>query len=485
MRVLIATEGSSNTGFGHVTRCISLYQAFEEKGMATEFIVNGDNTVYDLLKNTKHIVFNWLKELERFFNLLKEADIAVIDSYLTDYGIYKRISDLVKITVYIDDNRRIDYPDGIVVNGTIFAEKMNYPEREGIIYLLGSRYTPMRKEFWEVPQKRTRNGKENVMITFGGDDSRNMTAKVLKLLVDNCPELTKNVIIGKGFQDTNVLEKIKDKNTKLIYYPNAEGMKNIMLESDIAISAGGQTLYELARTGVPAIAIAVADNQLNNIKGWQKAGFIEYAGWWEDGGILDNILQKMQLFRNPGSRDEKIKIGRKMADGRGAIRIAEYCIKRYYVQNLFLRKAEEKDIYNIYELSNEPEIRNNSFSYEQVELDSHKKWFFDKLNDKSCLFLIAEINNNFLGQVRFDINDAESVISVSIGSKHRGLGAGRILIDKAIDFLRLKNSDIRHIKAFIKKENSASVRLFEKADFKFIKMLKVKNQDALEYQYQL
>jgi len=31
MKVFIITEGSKNTGFGHITRCLSLYQAFEEK----------------------------------------------------------------------------------------------------------------------------------------------------------------------------------------------------------------------------------------------------------------------------------------------------------------------------------------------------------------------------------------------------------------------------------------------------------------------
>lgn len=485
MRALIATEGSSDIGFGHLTRCTSLYQAFDKIGAATEFIVNGDKAVYDLLKGTNHIVFNWLKELERFYDLLKETEIAIIDSYLADHDIYKRISDSVNVAVYIDDNRRMDYPDGIVVNGTIFAEEMDYPKREGIIYLLGSRYIPMRREFWEIQERKIKKDIEIIMITFGGDDSKNMTPKVLKLLADNHPELTKNVIIGKGFQDINALEKIKDKNTKLIYYPNADGMKNAMVESDIAISAGGQTLYELARVDLPTIAIAVADNQLNNIKGLQKAGFIEYAGWWKEEGVLNNILQKIQLLKNSGSREEKIKIGKKLVDGKGAIRIAEYCIKRYYAQNLFLRRAEKRDVYNVYELSNEPKIRNNSFSQEQIGIDSHKKWFFDKLNDKSCLFLIAEVNNNFLGQVRFDINDVESVISISIEKKHRGLGAGGVLIQKAIDSLRLKNPDIRHIKAFIKRENIASVRFFEKADFKFKKKLKVKNQDALEYQYQL
>ena len=34
MNVFIITEGTKNTGFGHITRCLSLYQAFEERNRA-------------------------------------------------------------------------------------------------------------------------------------------------------------------------------------------------------------------------------------------------------------------------------------------------------------------------------------------------------------------------------------------------------------------------------------------------------------------
>jgi spore coat polysaccharide biosynthesis predicted glycosyltransferase SpsG len=37
--VLILTEGGREAGFGHITRCTALYQAFEERGIFTEFIV--------------------------------------------------------------------------------------------------------------------------------------------------------------------------------------------------------------------------------------------------------------------------------------------------------------------------------------------------------------------------------------------------------------------------------------------------------------
>ena len=277
MNVFILTEGSKNIGFGHITRCLSIYQAFKEKGIIPKLIVNGDESVKDLLRGTKHIFLKWHVDQTNLSKLIISADIALIDSYIADHDIYQRIAETIKVPVYIDDNSRINYPGGIVFNGTIFAEDIiRYPENDKITYLLGSKYTPLRREFWHVPAKKIRKRLKNIMITFGGDDYRNMTPAVLKLLAERYPMLIKRIIIGKGFQDIKEIELLKDDKTELIFYPESEVMKSTMIESDIAISAAGQTLYELAKVGTPTIAVAVVKNQLNNVKGWQEAGFIEY-----------------------------------------------------------------------------------------------------------------------------------------------------------------------------------------------------------------
>ena len=55
-KVFILTEGGENKGFGHITRCTSLYQAFEEKGIIPEFIVI----------NVKFVLLKLLHKFKRF-----------------------------------------------------------------------------------------------------------------------------------------------------------------------------------------------------------------------------------------------------------------------------------------------------------------------------------------------------------------------------------------------------------------------------------
>lgn len=323
MKVLIITEGGKRIGFGHITRCFSIYQAFGEKRIIPEFIVNGNLTAEGLPRIKRFQIFNWLKEKEKLFRLIEDADVAIIDSYLADLDIYKKISQLVKMPVYIDDNKRLKYPKGVVVNGTVYADELNYPKLKDTVYLLGTRYIPIRKEFWNVPRKRIKKRVTNVMVTFGGYDYKNATPKILKILSDNYKELTKNAVIGKGFGNIEKIRKNGDKGTKFIYSPDAELMKKTMLDSDIAISAGGQTLYELARIGLPTIGVCMADNQKRSLEGWQEIGFAEYAGWHDDNALFHKLLNAIDKISDYGERIKRSILGRSLVDGKGAERIVE------------------------------------------------------------------------------------------------------------------------------------------------------------------
>lgn len=323
MKVYILTEGGRDIGFGHITRCTSLYQSFEERGISSKFIVNGENTINGILEGKKYQLFNWLKDENRFFNTVKEDSVVIIDSYLTDYEFYKKVSEIVETPVYIDDNKRLDYPRGFVVNGMAYAGKLDYPKKEDITYLLGSQYAILRKEFWEVPPKNINDNVTAIMITFGGDDKQNITPKVLKLLDEKYARYEKNIIIGRGFRNKVISEKSNSKKTNFFQNPTAEEIRNIMLRSDIAISAGGQTLHELARMGVPTIGICVAENQRANLESWQEKEFIEYVGWHDDDFLIDKIEKAIDGLMLSEIRAKRSEIGKNQIDGKGALRIAD------------------------------------------------------------------------------------------------------------------------------------------------------------------
>lgn len=328
MHVLILTEGSSQIGFGHITRCISLYQAFELFGVEPFMVVKGDESSKTVLDGLNYEVFDWQEGWKAFRDRLKDFKVVIVDSYLAPKELYEDISDL-RLSLYIDDYKRLDYPKGIVLNGSVYAKELEYPKRKGVIYLLGSGYIPLRRAFWKGPTLKIRKRLRRLLITFGGDDSRNMTPKVTEFVRKNFPSLELFVVIGGGFKNREEILALGESKVKVFERLKAEEMKALMLEVDLCISAGGQTTYELARVGVPSILVAVAENQLLNCQGWQKAGFAKYAGWWEDRELFERLGRYTEEFMNHEERLKASKVGKGLVDGRGALRVAKFLLKAY------------------------------------------------------------------------------------------------------------------------------------------------------------
>ncbi len=326
--MLIVTEGSSDIGYGHVTRCTSFYQAFEEAGYRPTFVVDGDESIKRLLAGMSHLLLNWTANEESLIKKIDASDIVFVDSYLANRQLYAKIANNARLAIYYDDNNRLNYPTGIVVNGALYAGELDYPRNSDVEYLLGPKYMPLRRDFWIVSPIEIADRIESMLITFGGSDSRNLTSRILELATKKYPRLTKNVVIGDGFRHTREIELLADRKTNLICQPDAGGMRDLMLMSDLAISACGQTIQELARVGLPTVAIAAAQNQLNNARSWTKVGFIKYAGSWDDRSLDEKIQKCVGLLDDAGKRNRISRIGREVVAGNGARMVVDFIDKR-------------------------------------------------------------------------------------------------------------------------------------------------------------
>ena len=484
MNIFILTEGGKNIGFGHLTRCMSIHQAFEEKGFSPELIVNGDETIQHLVPDERCRTMDWLAERRRLYDMIKNTDIVFIDSYLADRDLYEEISNRAGTAVYFDDYMRMDYPKGFVLNGALHAERMPYPQKKDVTYLLGARYTPLRKEFWDAPAKSIRHNIEILMVTLGGTNAHDLIPKVLKRLNDAYPQLIKKVIVLKSTRNIEKIEKLRNSQSELVYQPNAAKMKEIMLESDIAISAGGQTLYELARTGVPPVAVTLADNQSHNIRSWETIGFVEYAGRWDDDGVTENISQKIQQLESKSLRQDKCKIGREAVDGNGSFRIIKEVLSSFYRSRFTLRQATLTDAQDIFDLANDDVVRKGSFQPDSIEWGEHLTWLREKLANRNCFFFIMDCQEKFSGQVRFDIvpETKEAEISISLHKHVRGLGLSSFVISRSIEQFQKTCKEVGVVRAHIKQNNMASIKCFEEAGFKFSKNTSFKGHQSVVYE---
>ena len=146
-----------------------------------------------------------------------------------------------------------------------------------------------------------------------------------------------------------------------------------------------------------------------------------------------------------------------------------------------LRSVTEKDCKMVWSWATDPGVRAVSFSSDDIPYDTHIRWFKTKLNDPNCVFFIAEeINQEPVGQVRYDLVDNEATISVIVDDNFKGQGYGSQIIARASERI-FKIQHVRTIHAYVMPENHASIKAFKKANFQLIESTTVNGQLASHF----
>ncbi len=84
--------------------------------------------------------------------------------------------------------------------------------------------------------------------------------------------------------------------------------------------------------------------------------------------------------------------------------------------------------------------------------------------------------------MRFErTNSREADIDISITPERRGSGLGARLIEKAVQ-AAFEQTDLVRVHGFVKAENRASARAFERADFRNVGATHVKGNAAVHYE---
>ncbi len=294
-------------GFGHLTRCISLAESFKSLSYEIEFIINADESVNNILYNYNYEFIDWNNNNDLLIKKLSQTSLILIDSLYVQSIFIKKLEKLEIPIILFDDEKRTNILNkGFVIDWTVLSEKSNYFlfRKKEVTYFLGAKYATLRSEFSTSARIEVQKKINSVFISFGGSDVRNMTPKILNFLNKHYPFIQKNIVIGPGFNKIEEIKKYEDSNTTLFYNLSCSEMIECMKNSDIAISAGGQTLYELARISLPTIAVLLVENAKDDTLGWQKVGFLEYIGEYDDDKLLNNLDSSMKKIQSYEKRKE-------------------------------------------------------------------------------------------------------------------------------------------------------------------------------------
>ena len=144
------------------------------------------------------------------------------------------------------------------------------------------------------------------------------------------------------------------------------------------------------------------------------------------------------------------------------------------------RLATAADVQLYFHWANDPVTRQQSFNSAPISWEDHVAWFTQKLTDRNAILLVFEVpSGDPIAQVRFEKEaDDEVIIGVSLDAFFRGKGLASTLIRAAVSVCRQRWENVP-ISAYIKPENVASARAFERAKFHFAHESRKFGVDAL------
>jgi len=467
MKVKIFTEGGKDIGLGHISRCSSLYNEIASRGIPLDFIVYGDIGKIDFLNGINIINENWLDK-EYLINNLSSDDYVIVDSYKANKELYEIISKKSKRALFIDDIGRLVYPEGIILNPSLDSSHIDYSHSLNSIILSGSQYVILRHQFRGVKRENISNEVKRVLIMMGGTDIRGLTPLIIDNIYKNMLNMEFDIVTG-----SEDMEKVKSqisKTNNITFHNNlgATQMMKLMMSSDLAITAAGQTIYELLATQTPFIPIKVIENQENNIKSLLEYNPEQIVLRYDDLDFLSNLNEALEIYSDVEYRKNYNLKYKGIVDGYGSRRIVDYLLKDTNKEHkINLRKVKSEDIKEVFDLSNQDYVRLYSINKDKIEWADHVKWFNSVLEDKRTVFyVVTDKNESFLGQIRYKIAESSATVSISLSEKLKGKGLSKEILNKSIKKIFDEEQSVKDIIAFVSEDNIASKKIFEGLNFK-------------------
>lgn len=441
-RAHIFCEAGPERGLGHFVRCAALADALAQEGLPATLVVRGTTELPSAVLGGREVEYaEWLDPgaLDR----LDANTVAVIDSYEAQLDVYEAAARGAGACIWFDDNARLAYPTGLLLNGGPAAATFGYPHVPGSMLLLGPRYQPLRPEF--APADNAESvASDGVLVILGGTDVRDLGGAIVAELQRSAPGL----------------------RVELASRATAAELAAAMRRARVAISACGQTLFELAACGVPTIGIIVAENQRANAQGWEALGSLRVAGEWAQEGIAASAVSAaLALLGDAATLESMGAAGHAAVDGLGAARVARRVRGALEVARADMADATADDAPGLLELANLPSVREASFVSHEIAPAEHAEWLARKLVDPDAFIFTFRAADTLLGIVRFDLEDGRALVGISLADECRGRGLGVPMLERAIAELARRRPDVAELVAWVKPGNTASQGLFSAAGF--------------------
>jgi UDP-2,4-diacetamido-2,4,6-trideoxy-beta-L-altropyranose hydrolase len=472
--LLFRADASPRMGIGHVMRCLALAQAWCDAGGSAVFLAAelppalADRLRQEGVPVVRHAWAVGSEEDAKHAAALAcelGADWIIADGYAFSQSWQYLVKQSgARLLLYDDGNRTGGGHADLILDANLRARPEDYAGSPAHL-LLGPRFVLLRREFLRRREwQRDTSSANRILVTLGGADAGNVTLRILRTLGSlPGPTLEIAALLGPANSHHRDLQAFAaSARRQIALHADPPDVAAWMAWADVAVAAGGTTMWERAFMSLPSLTLVLADNQTEVAHAANEAGITRDLG--PAAALDDKALSRaaQEIQEDEPTRARMAQRGRELVDGDGVERVLMHLTGA----DMRLRPARNEDAELLWRWANDPTVRRASFTERLIPWGEHLQWFARKRQELGCLMFIGvDANDAPLGQVRIDgYPDGEAEIHVSVAGERRGQGWGGRLLRAAVERAGRELRTTR-IHAHIKPDNGGSMRAFQKAGF--------------------
>lgn len=308
MKIAIRVDTSVQIGTGHFMRCLTLANALKQRGAQIRFISRDLPEHLSSMLLTKGHEFLLLDSVPNNMDLdelahahwlgVSQAQDAadsiqtlsdelwnwlIVDHYALDARWESAMRSSARQIMVVDDLADRHHDCDVLLDQNFYADMQTRYTGKVPAHcqlLLGPRYALLRDEFRQLHEQiKPRSGPvKRVLVFFGGIDAGNYTGCAIDALSKiNFADLHVDVVIGSQHPCREQI-KAACAQHEFICHIQTDKMAELMAAADLAIGAGGSASWERCCLGLPALLVALADNQIDIAKALDLIGASIYVG---------------------------------------------------------------------------------------------------------------------------------------------------------------------------------------------------------------
>lgn len=327
LRVIIRSNASSRLGTGHIKRCVTLASLMRAKlGADILFVCNADlpHSLKEEI-DANGFLIHLLSEEDRVSNDIERDaqetilalngryDLLIVDHYGLDIEWEQKLRPYTDRILIVDDLANRKHDCDILLDQNLYSNSQyRYDDlvHKNTKKFLGPGYALLKNDFFELGEHanvRKRCGR--VLVNFGGSDPTNELAKMLPVVLSEVGKRLEFILVAGPANPLK--EKLRGLFSVIphVQFYEEHNMAELLSWADIAIGAGGISMWERCFMGVPAMVISVADNQIATIAEAANCGLIWDLGPSESVNDRKMISFLERILENPKELEEKSKLG--------------------------------------------------------------------------------------------------------------------------------------------------------------------------------